>query len=316
MSNLPAAYHQSVSILIPNYNGGPYLAKTLESCIAQQPFVKEIIVVDDRSSDDSWVILTAWQAKYPDLIQIHPNPRKGGNAGRNHAFEISSGSYIQWLDSDDQILEGKLETQLNALINQPDADVVYSDWRMDYWEHDKFIKTEQHPKQPESDFLESLLFDRWSPPNNYLFKREICEKLAAKAGWDEYYPVHQDTEYLLKSAAIGSKFIYVPGCFAVYNRNVTPSVSKRPLAFRKKYWFEINQMVRAKINERKDLDQAKREYYLGLTYTNQLISSFYSKEVEMKEYFPFKMLRHELATRRLKYILSLLYFKEVILGIK
>ncbi|MEM6342618.1 MAG: glycosyltransferase family 2 protein [Bacteroidota bacterium] len=311
--SLAQTYHASVSILIPNYNGGPHLVKTLESCLAQQPFVKEIIVVDDQSSDDSWEILSTWQAKYPSIIQIFRNPRKGGNAGRNYAFAQSSGAFIQWLDSDDQILEGKFAQQLQAMEEQPEIDVIYSDWRMDYWEHDTFIQTEAHPKEAEADFLASLLFDRWSPPNNYLFRRGLCERLAKKAGWDEFYPVHQDTEYLLKAAAIGARFAYQKGCFAVYNRNVTPSVSKRPLSFRKKYWFHINQMVREQLKMRKDLDKASLEHYFGLTYTNQLISSFYSKEVVLREYFPYKMLRSELATRRLKYILGLLYLKELVL---
>lgn len=315
MSSFASTYHQSVSILIPNYNGANDLDKTLESCLAQQPYLKEVIVVDDQSTDNSWAILSAWQERFPDIIQIYRNPRKGGNAGRNHAYSKSSGDFIQWLDADDQILPNKLHEQLGLFARQTAIDIAYSDWKMDFWEHEQFIRSEPHPKKQEEDFLESLLFDRWSPPNNYLFRRRVCEKLQNLGGWDEFYPVHQDTEYLLKAAAIGSHFVYQPGCFAVYNRNITPSVSKRPLAFRKRYWFEINKRVREILKDRQDIDQAKLEHYFGLTYTNQLISSFYAKEVAIKEYFPFRMLRHELATKRLKYILSFLYFKEVILRI-
>lgn len=312
---MPSTYIQSVSILIPNYNGGPYLDKTLESCLVQQDYVKEIIVVDDGSTDDSWEKLTAWQSRQPELIKIFQNPRKGGNAGRNHAFAQSSGEFVQWLDSDDQILGNKLEVQLGLLAKREEIDIVYSDWQMDFWENDRFIRSEPHQKVQEEDYLASLLFDRWCPQNNYLFRRKVCDELAQLKGWDETYPVHQDTEYLLKAAAMGNKFGYQTGCFAVYNRYITPTVSKRPLSFRKKYWFEINQLVRSTLKERTDLKTSKLEYYIGLTYTNQLISSFYSKEIALKEYFPYRMLRHELATRRLKYILSLLYFKEIILKI-
>lgn len=316
MKALDSTYHQSVSILIPNYNGEAHLDKTLESCLIQQPYIKEIIVVDDQSKDKSWEILSSWNARFPDLIKIYRNPRKGGNAGRNHAYAQSSGNFIQWLDSDDQIFAKKLEVQLQSLANHPEIDVVYSDWRMDFWELDQFIRSVLHEKSAENDFLESLLKDQWSPPNNYLFRREICEKLAQIKGWDESYPVHQDTEYMLKAAAIGAQFGYQSGTFAVYNRNVTPSVSQQPLARRKTHWFRINKMVRELLIQREDISPQKLESYRGLTYTNQLISSFYSKEVSLKEYFPHRLLRHEIASRRLKYILSLLYFKEIILRIR
>ncbi|MFK7925543.1 MAG: glycosyltransferase family 2 protein, partial [Bacteroidia bacterium] len=132
-----STFHHSVSILIPNYNGGPYLTRTLQSCLEQQIYVKEIIVVDDHSTDDSWKILNEWQNRFPETIKIFRNIGKGGNVGRNYAFSQSSGTFVQWLDSDDQILPNKFAKQLNVFATQSEVDIVYSDWQMDFWDGDQ-----------------------------------------------------------------------------------------------------------------------------------------------------------------------------------
>ncbi|MCF1750313.1 glycosyltransferase family 2 protein [Mariniradius sediminis] len=92
-----------VSILIPNYNKASFLAETLDSVIGQTYAHWECIVVDDHSTDNSWEILESYSRKEP-RIKIFKRPEKrkrGGNAARNFAFEMSNGEYINWLDSDD-----------------------------------------------------------------------------------------------------------------------------------------------------------------------------------------------------------------------
>ena len=98
-----------VSIIIPNYNNVKWLGDCLESCLLQKgEFKLEIIVVDDQSTDESWGILQNYQSEYPLQVFIYKNPEKGGNQARQYGFSKSNGNYIQWLDSDDQLLEGKL----------------------------------------------------------------------------------------------------------------------------------------------------------------------------------------------------------------
>ncbi|MEL7341059.1 MAG: hypothetical protein AAGM67_11270, partial [Bacteroidota bacterium] len=147
----------------------------------------------------------------------------------------------------------------------------------------------------------------------YLYRASLCHALAQMGGWDPSYPVHQDTEYVLKAAASGATFAYqtVMGC--IYNKTIGgSSVSRKPLATRHQYWFKINQMVKELIRKRTDLSSAQRRHYLGLCHTNQLISTFYSKSVHIQEAFGPSMLHLNRGSRRLKFLLPILYIQAIL----
>lgn len=70
-----------VSILCTVYNKAPWLEQTLASFVAQETnFPVEILIVDDASTDSSWDIIQAFQAKYPDNVLIFSNPVNQGIA--------------------------------------------------------------------------------------------------------------------------------------------------------------------------------------------------------------------------------------------
>src|SRR6266566_242620 len=100
-----------VSILIPAYNAGPWLAESISSALAQTWGRKEIIVVDDGSKDDTLAIARRFE---PEGIQVVTQSNAGAAAARNKAFSLSRGDYIQWLDADDLLAPDKIEVQLAA----------------------------------------------------------------------------------------------------------------------------------------------------------------------------------------------------------
>src|SRR4029078_12423266 len=87
-----------VSILIPAYNSEEWIADSLESALAQSWPNKEIIVVDDGSTDRTLDVVTRFDSK---LVKVATQPNQGAAAARNKAFSLSNGDYIQWLDADD-----------------------------------------------------------------------------------------------------------------------------------------------------------------------------------------------------------------------
>ena len=106
----------SVSIIIPNYNKGPYIAECLQSCIDQGlEYLLEVIFVDDHSTDNSLDVVEAFRHRHPDIVKVFTNPRKGAAATRNVGFEQSTGEYIQYLDSDDVLSGDKIRFQMMAL---------------------------------------------------------------------------------------------------------------------------------------------------------------------------------------------------------
>ncbi len=100
-----------VSIIIPTFNRAHLIGETLDSIYAQTYKNWECIVVDDGSTDTTAAVLNRYIIK-DSRFQYHHRPKnrlRGGNAARNHGFELSRGEYIQWFDSDDLMHPEKLK---------------------------------------------------------------------------------------------------------------------------------------------------------------------------------------------------------------
>src|SRR6516225_1986814 len=101
-----------VSILIPAYNAQEWIADTIRSAIEQTWPCKEIIVVDDGSTDGTTEVARRFVSKEVAVVSIK---NQGAAAARNHALQLSQGDYIQWLDADDLLAPNKIERQLGTL---------------------------------------------------------------------------------------------------------------------------------------------------------------------------------------------------------
>ena len=112
-----------VSILIPAYNAQEWLAQTLKSAIAQSWPHKEIIVVDDGSTDKTVAIARQFES---DQVRVFRQENEGAAAARNKAFALSQGEYIQWLDADDLLAPDKIAKQLVALDARPNKRILFS----------------------------------------------------------------------------------------------------------------------------------------------------------------------------------------------
>jgi glycosyltransferase involved in cell wall biosynthesis len=102
---------QLVSILIPAYNAGEWIAETIESALAQTWPRKEIIVVNDGSADDTLAIARQFAS---GEVSVVTQDNQGAAAARNKAFSLSQGDYIQWLDADDLLSPDKISRQMQA----------------------------------------------------------------------------------------------------------------------------------------------------------------------------------------------------------
>lgn len=123
------------SVIIPLYNKAPYIEKAIFSVLNQSFQEFEVIVLDDGSTDDSWIclqnVIIQVQKKYPDLyskITILQQNNKGVSATRNIGVAIAKYDYIAFLDADDWWSNFFLE-KMNGLISQfPDAGIYGSSY--------------------------------------------------------------------------------------------------------------------------------------------------------------------------------------------
>lgn len=103
----------NVSVVIPVHNGQKYLAQALESVLNQTVPPREIIVVDDESTDDSAKIASTYGAQ----VRYIKQSRAGASTARNRGVDESSGNYLAFLDADDFWLPTKIERQLPLIVD-------------------------------------------------------------------------------------------------------------------------------------------------------------------------------------------------------
>ncbi len=112
-----------VSVVIPVYNAQDVIGETIESVLAQTWTDREIVVVDDGSSDASGEIVRSFGAQVRYVRQ-----ENGGVArARNRGIAESAGEYIALLDHDDLWHPQKLERQVTVLDGRPEVGMVITD---------------------------------------------------------------------------------------------------------------------------------------------------------------------------------------------
>ncbi|WP_165009115.1 glycosyltransferase family 2 protein [Neisseria yangbaofengii] len=113
-----------VTVMIPYYNCGKYIAETLESVDSQHYPNLEIVVVDDGSNTTEATQLDNILKNYPHIHLIRQD-NKGLSAARNAASRIAKGSYYLFLDADDLILPDYISECVAVLEGRPDCKLVY-----------------------------------------------------------------------------------------------------------------------------------------------------------------------------------------------
>jgi glycosyltransferase involved in cell wall biosynthesis len=107
-----------VSLVVPCYNGAPYLAEALASAFEQDPAPDEVIFVDDGSTDDSGSIAASFDSRVHHVRQ----DQQGISAARNRGITLSTGDLIAFLDADDIWPAGSLSARRTVLEDRPELD--------------------------------------------------------------------------------------------------------------------------------------------------------------------------------------------------
>lgn len=114
-----------VSVVVPSFNAGHTLKKTLLSVAAQMEEYPncEVIIVDDGSTDTTPYIISQferWDRRFKGVKQEN----RGVSAARNNGVEVAAGDYIAFLDADDLFLKNSLPVRMQALLKEDDPDML------------------------------------------------------------------------------------------------------------------------------------------------------------------------------------------------
>lgn len=182
-----AKYDVDVTVAVMSYNNGPYLAKTIESILAQEGVSLELLVFDDRSSDDSVETLKRYVGDLRFSFQV--NPTNLGMAGNyNRCVQSGSGRYVVVLGSDDILYPGHLSSLVQAMDASPKAALGYTQCN---WidEHGDLICYADHPGHRRQSYsggrdevIDLLTFDSYITPSASILRRSALPCITLPEG--------------------------------------------------------------------------------------------------------------------------------------
>jgi len=190
-----------VSICIPCFNAERWIADAVRSALDQTWPEKEVIVVDDGSTDGSLAALAA----FGEAVRVLRGAHRGGNAARNLAWQSAQGEWIQFLDADDYLLPGKIATQFDEA---QEGDVIFSP----VW-FEKDGRRTLSPMDATQDI--HALWLSWQLPQTggCLWRKSALERIG---GWNAATPCCQEYELYLRAVQAELRFSHAPTPNAVY----------------------------------------------------------------------------------------------------
>lgn len=212
-----------VSIIIPCHNAARWLAQTLESALAQTWAHKEIILIDDGSTDGSLEIARRFE---PRGVLVHSQPNSGQCAACNQGLRLAKGSFIKFFDADDLLSPNHLALQVAALVGRPGC-LAYGEWARFHTLPTEALFTPRpgwHDSGP-IDWLVEIWTDAQPMMQcaQFLIPRELLERAG---GWDERLSLINDFEFFTR-LTLASRGIVFTRDARLYYRSGQPGTLSR-----------------------------------------------------------------------------------------
>jgi glycosyltransferase involved in cell wall biosynthesis len=213
----------TVSILIPAYNAERWIADAIQSALNQTWPHKELVVVDDGSTDRTLDIARRFAAHN---VLVLRQDNAGAAAARNRAYSACQGDFIQWLDADDLLAPDKLALQMAEFDRVGDITITFSgEWGrfLHRWHRARFIRTVLWEHLSPAEWLRRKLGQNVYMANSaWLVSREVTDTAGP---WNETLAVDDDGEYFARIVLRSSQVRFVPGARTYYRSSAFGTVS-------------------------------------------------------------------------------------------
>jgi glycosyltransferase involved in cell wall biosynthesis len=212
-----------VSIIIPAYNAECWISDTIRSALSQTWPQKEIIIVDDGSTDNTLAVAKAFESR---MVKVVAQPNKGASAARNKGLCFAEGMYIQWLDADDLLAPDKISYQLKCADRGQDSRVLLaSSFGTFYYCHERATVRPTALWQdlsPVDWLVKKFNGNVWMSLDAWLVSRKLTEQAGP---WDERLVRDNDGEYICRVVAASTKVQFVGEGMSYYRRGNIGSLS-------------------------------------------------------------------------------------------
>jgi glycosyltransferase involved in cell wall biosynthesis/peptidoglycan/xylan/chitin deacetylase (PgdA/CDA1 family) len=194
------------SVVIPTYNRGARLARTLDSLNCQTFTDFEVLVMDDGSTDNTVEILT----RFPNLnLRYTWALNSGGPATpRNRGIDAALGEWICFLDADDVWFSHKLETIYATISRLPEVNVVGHDENMVHGEKGVAVRLRFGLKQPDL-YRAMLVRGNCCSTSTMSIRRDLLNQHGLRFNVSPDFVIVEDYDLWLNLARVGAKFHFV-----------------------------------------------------------------------------------------------------------
>lgn len=266
-----------VSVLIPAYNAEEWIAETLQSAIAQTWEPKEIIVVDDGSTDRTLTIARRFES---NQVWVVANEHQGAAATRNKALSLSRGEYIQYLDADDLLAPDKIARQMEVVEQSSSKRTVFSgSWAEFVYRHyrSEFVPTPLWCDLLPVDWLiRKMKLGVFMQTGAWLVSRDLAE---AAGPWDTRLLGDDDGEYFCRVLLASDGVRFVPESKAYYRRSGVNCLSYIGLSDSK---MEAQMCsMRLHIQHLRSLEDSQRVREACITYLQSWLPFFYPNRPDL-----------------------------------
>lgn len=184
--------HSNISVVIPTYNRCDSVCDAIASVQAQTLLPKEIIVVDDGSTDDTASLV---REQFPN-VELIEQSNHGVSHARNQGIKKACEPWIAFLDSDDRWFKNKLAVQMNAINESPEHKLCHCD---EHWIRNGKRVNPMNKHQKHGGFI----FEHCLPlcaisPSAVLIHQSLFEEVGM---FDETLPACEDYDLWLRTCA-------------------------------------------------------------------------------------------------------------------
>ena len=266
-----------VSIIVPAYNAERWIAEAIQSAVAQTWPRREIIIVNDGSTDRTAEVARRFASKEVAVLTI---PNNGAAAARNHGFQLSQGDYIQWLDADDLLTPDKIERQLEAGREVASKRILLSSsWSPFYYRTRsiRFVHTALCQNlSPVEWLLRKMGENLHMQTATWLTIRELAE---AAGPWDTRLLSDDDGEYFCRVllASGGTRFVPETGVF--YRVTASNRLSRIGASDSKKDAMLVS--MKLHIQYLRSLEESERVRLACLAYMQNWYDNFYPERSDL-----------------------------------
>ncbi|MCM1232517.1 MAG: glycosyltransferase [Butyrivibrio sp.] len=270
----------TVSLVMPAYNAEAYIARSIDTALAQSFADLEIIIVNDGSTDRTQEVIDWYRERYPQIKTVYKT--NGGQASaRNAGIEHAVGKYIGFMDNDDMIKPNMIQKLYDA-IEKNDCDIAMTSiylLRKEGYEEAGVYSVAEDTAIAVDDFFEQYIRYAYPVVWNKLYKSSLVkEHMFAKVVYED----EAWTPYVLSYA---EKICYINAHLYEFDRIIRSGTAGDHL---------LSRPIEEKYKDHRDIvmfflnngNQEKRSLLkrLALVYANSYVSYFsYPKYREMKE---------------------------------